>query len=83
MRSVQINAAIVLCLEHVAESTSPPAIAAADFLFSFLDDREFAVEEVHEITSRVGGILRGIVNRDMLCKGDLPAELTTGLGCSK
>jgi len=64
---------IVLCLEHVAESTSPPAIAAADFLFGFLDDREFSVETVQEITTRVGSILRRITERDMLNKDDLPA----------
>jgi hypothetical protein len=72
MQPAQINDAIVSCLEHVASSTSPPAIAAADFLIRLLDDRVFPLNAVDEVTIRVGIILRGITERDMLNKNDLP-----------
>ena len=79
MQPAQINDAIVSCLEHVASSTSPPAIAAADFLIRLLDDRVFPLNAVDEVTIRVGIILRGITDRDLLSKGDMPA----GFSCSK
>ena len=72
MQPAQINDAIVSCLEHVASSTAPPAIAAADFLIRLLDDRVIPLAAVDEVTIRIGVILRGITERDMLNKEDLP-----------
>jgi hypothetical protein len=59
----KINAAVVTCLEHVATSTSPPGAAAGDFLLRLLDDEAFTVDEVDEISMRVGVIIRGIIDR--------------------
>ena len=63
MRAQRINSAIVTCLEHVATSTAPPGVGAADFLLRLLDDGVFNLEEVDEITRRVTIILRGITER--------------------
>lgn len=68
LSKAKINAAIVTCLEHVATSTSPPGAAAADFLLLLLDDEAFSVDEVDEISLRVGVIIRGIVDRDELIR---------------
>ena len=66
MRAHKINTAIVTCLEHVATSTSPPGMGAADFLLRLLDDDVFTLDEVNEITIRVGIIIRGITERSNL-----------------
>ena len=66
MRSHKINTAIVACLEHVATSTAPPGMGAADFLLRLLDDEVFTLEEVDEVTIRVGIIIRGITERQNL-----------------
>jgi len=72
MQPAQINDAVVSCLEHVASSSAPPAIAAADFLIRLLDDRVFPLHAVDQVAIRVGIILRGITERDMLNRDDLP-----------
>jgi hypothetical protein len=78
MRSHKINAAIVQCLEHVATSTSPPGVGAADFLIRLLDDRVFTVDEVDEVTLRVSIILRGITERHQLSQPLTPALIGDG-----
>jgi hypothetical protein len=69
VRSQKINTAIVACLEHVATSTAPPGIGAADFLLRLLDDEVYTLDEVDEVTVRVGIIIRGITERYNLSQG--------------
>ena len=73
MRSQKINTAIVACLEHVSTSTAPPGVGAADFLLRLLDDEVYSLDEVDEVTVRVGIIIRGITERYNLSQGQPPA----------
>ena len=59
----KINAAVVQCLEHAAESQLPPASAAADFLRLLLADGSFTSDEVNAATLKVSRIIRGIGGR--------------------
>jgi len=77
VRSHKINTAIVACLEHVATCTSPPGVGAADFLLRLLDDEVYALDEVDEVTVRVGIIIRGITERHNLIQGHPPAPVAT------
>jgi hypothetical protein len=63
MDADKVNAAVVQCLEHAAESKLPPASAAADFLRMLLADGSFTHEEVNEATLKVSRIVRGIGGR--------------------
>jgi hypothetical protein len=74
VRAQKINTAIVACLEHVAASTAPPGMGAADFLLRLLDDDVFTLDEVNEITIRVGIIIRGITERNNLARPTAPTE---------
>jgi hypothetical protein len=71
-RTHKLNEAILHCLEHVATSTSPPGVGAADFLLRLLDTEMFTCEEMDEITRRVGVIIRGITERHDLSQPRLP-----------
>ena len=79
MRSNKINTAIVACLEYVAASTSPPGIGAAEFLLRLLDDEVYALDEVDEITIRVGIIIRGITERYNLVQQCTPTPVNEEL----
>jgi hypothetical protein len=59
----KINAAVVQCLEHAAESSLPPASAASDFLRLLLADGSFTSDEVNAATLKVSRIIRGIGGR--------------------
>src|SRR5256885_5717083 len=77
VRSQKINTAIVACLEHVATSTAPPGMGAADFLLRLLDDDVFTLDEVDEVTIRVGIIIRGITERHSLTQQTAPVTAVT------
>ena len=63
MDADKVNAAVVQCLEYAAESTLPPASAAADFMRMLLADGAFTPDEVNEATLKVSRIVRGIAGR--------------------
>lgn len=63
MNADRINAVVVQCLEHAAQSELPPAAAAADFLRLLLSDGVFTPEEVNEATLKISRIVRGIGGR--------------------
>lgn len=73
MRIHKLNEAILHCLEHVAGSTSPPCVGAADFLIRLLDTDVFTCDEMDEITRRVGVIIHGINERHDLAQPRITA----------
>jgi hypothetical protein len=47
-------------------------MGAADFLLRLLDDKVFTLDEVDEITIKVGIIIRGITERHSLIQQTVP-----------
>ena len=70
MQINRINAAIVTCLEHVATSTSPPGASAGAFMLQLVNDGMLTLDEIDEITIRVGIIIEGISERYNLTQGN-------------